>query len=294
MKIVKLKAGFGNQLFQYAFLKYLEKESKVDCYLDFNWLDIWFSNKNRHYEDIINIDLLNVTYSKINETGLKKIVYKLNKFHPRTKRYKLYLIVQGLLNPKYYFKRNHEFENYSVLSKYSYYDGYWQSWKYAEEVRNQLLSDFSCKNKLRKPIVDFIEKIVSYNSVFIGIRLGDYGNRVDHFGEFKDDYYNEAAKIIMQRVENPIFYVFSNRINEVKENFKFDFNVVFIERNLGFSDFEEFVIMSSCKHAIIPNSTFHWWAAWLIKNEEKVVVAPKKWFADNTKIDIVHPKWIKL
>ena len=52
--------------------------------------------------------------------------------------------------------------------------------------------------------------------------------------------------------------------------------------------------MASCRNAIIVNSTYYWWAAWLIDNIDKIIVAPKKWFADNSKIDIVPQSWIKI
>ena len=54
------------------------------------------------------------------------------------------------------------------------------------------------------------------------------------------------------------------------------------------------MIMRNFKHAIIVNSTFYWWGAWLIKNKKKIVLAPNKWFSDNKPIDIISPDWITI
>jgi len=58
----------------------------------------------------------------------------------------------------------------------------------------------------------------------------------------------------------------------------------------------DMVLMSHCKHNIIANSSFSWWAAWLNQNSDKMVIAPKKWFNDvsiNTH-DLIPSEWIKL
>ena len=90
------------------------------------------------------------------------------------------------------------------------------------------------------------------------------------------------------------FYIFSNDIEWVKSNMNFDQKVTYFDNKNGIDDFEELFIMASCKHAIIPNSTFHWWGARMISNPEKIVICPEKWFADNKKIDIIPPSWIRI
>jgi hypothetical protein len=54
-------------------------------------------------------------------------------------------------------------------------------------------------------------------------------------------------------------------------------------------------LMSLCKHNIIANSSFSWWGAWLNLNLDKVVVAPKCWFANpNDVSDLLPQSWAKL
>jgi hypothetical protein len=52
--------------------------------------------------------------------------------------------------------------------------------------------------------------------------------------------------------------------------------------------------MSLADHQIIANSTFSWWAAWLNRSQDKIVIAPDKWFSDNKNSQIIIPPgWLK-
>lgn len=73
-----------------------------------------------------------------------------------------------------------------------------------------------------------------------------------------------------------LYVVFSDDINWCKQHLgHLSSNMVFIEDEPYYNDF---YLMSLCKHNIVSNSTFSWWAAYLNKNKRKKIIAPKDFF----------------
>lgn len=146
-----------------------------------------------------------------------------------------------------------------------------------------------------KPItIKIMDYIQSVNSVSIHFRRGDYiGNRIHETD--KTEYYKEALNIIQSKVENPVYFVFSDDINWIRENFKTSFETHYIDFNDSESNYEDLKLMSSCKHNIIANSSFSWWGAWLNSNPDKIVISPKKWFNDDmlNYEDVIPQSWIQ-
>ena len=97
-------------------------------------------------------------------------------------------------------------------------------------------------------------------------------------------------------IEKPVFFVFSDDIEWVKENLNITFPVVYLSGIKNIKSYEELVLMSKCKHNIIANSSFSWWGAWLNTNQKKIVIAPKRWFND-VKLDttdLIPENWIRI
>jgi hypothetical protein len=141
-----------------------------------------------------------------------------------------------------------------------------------------------------------LKRVSSNNSVSVHIRRGDYVSN-PHASKFHGtkglDYYEKAVERIAETVKNPELFVISDDIEWCKENLRLPYKTTHIDGNAGFEDMH---IMSHCAHNIIANSSFSWWAAWLNTNPDKVVIAPKKWFNDesiNTE-DVVPKTWIRL
>ena len=93
------------------------------------------------------------------------------------------------------------------------------------------------------------------------------------------NYYKKAVSYIKEKIDKPIsFFVFSDNVNWCSENLNiFGLsieNITFVDYNKGENTFRDMQLMSLCKHIIIPNSTFSWWAGYLIKNPNKIFITP--------------------
>jgi len=95
-------------------------------------------------------------------------------------------------------------------------------------------------------------------------------------------------------VESPIFYVFSEDLEWVKQNINIPSNSVFVDYNPDLPSSHDMQLMSLCKHQIISNSSYSWWAAWLNQNPSKIVVAPDKWFVGDIETDIYTDYMVRI
>lgn len=179
-----------------------------------------------------------------------------------------------------------------------YLDGFWQSYKYFEDIEKVIKKDFSLKVSLENKVPELLAQITNANSVSLHIRRGDYVSdqkTQKHHGTCDLNYYTRAIDKIVEKISNPTFFIFSDDIEWVKHNLKTNYQVVYVSQP-SLEDYEELILMSKCKHNIIANSSFSWWGAWLNSNSEKVVISPTKWMNDNSvKInDLIPPTWTKI
>lgn len=89
------------------------------------------------------------------------------------------------------------------------------------------------------------------------------------------EYYKKAITIIEGKISNPQFFVFSDDINWCIKNLILK-GAFYVDGKIGKESYKDMQLMSFCKHNIIANSSFSWWAAWLNKNKSKIVIAPSR------------------
>lgn len=179
-----------------------------------------------------------------------------------------------------------------------YLMGYWQSEKYFKEAASQIRKDFTFKSTLTGMNAELSGHIVNMDSVSLHVRRGDYVSNPKtnaNHGVCSLDYYQSAIRYISEYVEAPNFFIFSDDINWAKENLRVDFPCRYIDHNQGSESYNDMQLMSLCQHQIIANSSFSWWGAWLNINPDKIVIAPKNWFANETNIQDLFPQgWVVL
>ena len=170
--------------------------------------------------------------------------------------------------------------------------GYFQTWEYYHHHRDQLIETFAPSENEENQIRLTHEVLLSHpNTVAIHVRTfnKEWASGIPFVGL---DYYERAMDLFP---EDCLFVVFSDRINWCKHHFKkIDRPMVFIE---GQDHIQDFFLMSMLKHNIIGNSSYSWWAAYLNKNQEKIVVGPSHFIqiSENTsKYNALLPEWIEL
>ena len=294
MKIVKLKGGLGNQMFQYAFAKNIEMLTGEEVKLDISAYEMR-KNDNIRRPRIFDFKIAENIASK---KQIEQICKLNHDYDLLSHQYKLSIQLENFINRDYFFRHDCSYIPIAQIYKYKYFDGYWQAWRYVDAIKDELQKEFIPKTNLSIKSSYLIETLKNQNSVFIGIRKGDYSSSWctrRKYGEFNIQYYIKSMKYISNFIANPIFYIFSNDIEWVKKNMAFDgFNICYRNKEDQISDFEEVLLMASCRHSIIVNSTFHWWGAWLNDYPKKIVIAPDKWFANGWKDEIIPPDWIKM
>lgn len=290
MKIVKLKGGLGNQLFQYSFARLLGETTNEEIKLDYSS----YKTNNNDKVRLPRITNFNIRLESCNEIELSKILYFRRIGLPNSLMYKAAIWFESKFNDSYFLSPR-GYVDPNIIKEYSYYDGYWQSIRFINPVKHLIIKELTPKYEISQKTKDTLSYFQENNTVFIGIRRGDYLKEKELYGSFDSSYYIKAMDYISCYVKNPLFVVFSNDIKWCQTNMNWGrYKPMFRIEEEQTNDFEELLLMSNCKHAIIINSTFHWWGAFLIKNREKIVCCPKKWFYNTADIDIYPDQWIKL
>lgn len=287
--------GHSNQLFQYAFGRQLAEKHQTNLYLDLSWFDqIDKGDTKRDYElgvyplkaTIIDTSLLNVVESE--RASAKD---KLLRLSGRDKR--IWTVAQ---------RGNSFSKSYLRTPDNSLLIGYWQNEKFFPHVTKQIRQELEPKEAPSKDDRHLIDLMRSSESIWIHVRRGDYltNPNANKFHGVKDKAYftsafNKLESILGDEAKKNIqVFICSNDIDWCKNNLKFEYPTHYFSNKLGSEDMR---MAKHCKHDILSNSSFSWWGAWLNNNPNKIVIAPKKWFADdkaNRESNIVPKSWIRI
>ena len=290
MIIVKLKAAWATKCSNTLWgADYLLKETSL-LKIDLSW---FYGQEKRRFE----LDQFNTPSS----LKLPEIYYLLPPFSRNLKIRKEYIKLDKLLleRQRFYFKEDliGIFDARILRIKGpKYLDGYWQSEKYFDSIKDIIRADFKLKKPLSVQDLSIAEEMrANPYSVSVHIRRGDY---VSDYKTIRahlictPDYYSETMNLMKAKLGNKtVFYIFSEDPDWCKSGVDYpsDFRIISDGKR---SSSEELVMMSCCRNAIITNSSFSWWGAWLNSDLNKIVIYPKKWFYNHNAPDIPLPNWL--
>ena len=260
-KKIFITGGLGNQMFQYAFfLSFKEKgiKTKINTFS--------YTNSTIHN----GLELERVFDIKVppKENKIAYLWHKfIYKFCPKGIVYKDKIMT---FNPRVY------------ETKCLYLRGYWMNEEYFKSIEELIRTTFTFHHIDNENYL-LANIIRNNNSISIHIRRGDYLlNSI--YNVCDENYYRKAINLMCEKVNNPIFYVFSDD-PEWCANFitRFNINYQIINSNQGKNSYKDMYLISNCNHNIIANSSFSWWGAWLNKNKSKIVIAPSRWWTNSKK-----------
>ncbi|MBE0625144.1 MAG: alpha-1,2-fucosyltransferase [Burkholderiales bacterium] len=173
--------------------------------------------------------------------------------------------------------------------------GYWQSERYFDDISDRIRADFTLRQPLSGANAGLLELARSNDSVGLHVRRGDFvslENAAQMHGLCSVDYYRRAMDLVRSGNPRCRFVVFSDDPQWARAELPLDRSTVFASGN-ELSPEQDLALMSACKHHILANSSFSWWAGWLGYSPGQIVIAPTPWYA-NPKMDardLVVSRW---
>lgn len=288
--IVDLSGGFGNQLFQYAFGRAVQEKNGIDVFYNDEYFhaqekinERWNSNGIYHSNNLLSIFNLPVAYA--DKSHLEYIKKKNSSFFsacPPVKFFRRILKLPVIVNGEIIENCPQRFyPQFLKKSPFVHYVGLFQNEKYFKDIEAIIRKEFTFPqfDENDDYNISMVKKITACNNpVFIHVRRGDY-LKFD-WQITNTDYYKKACDFLKKKVPDAEFFVFSDDINFIKNEFDIGYPFEIVE-NVNFMngvDYKDMQLMTYFKHAVIANSSFSWWGAWLIQNKNKIVLAPKPWF----------------
>jgi hypothetical protein len=289
MVIVRLIGGLGNQLFQYALGRHIAEIHKTILKIDISAFEtyklhkytLWPFNIRENFATPEEVKALTERRQGAFERLMARIVRRPPRPAPTyIQERELFCFDPDILN----------------LPDGVYLEGSWQNDKYFKDIEEVIRREFTVKTPQEGRNLELAGQIGECDSVSLHIRRGTYLKPPysEVHGTMKLEYYLRCVESLTQRVEEPHFFIFSDDSEWARDNLRLSYPATLVDHNDDKKDYEDLRLMSQCKHNIIANSTFSWWGAWLNRNPEKLVFAPKRWLrsdAYNTK-DLMPNEWI--
>lgn len=282
MIVVRLQGGLGNQMFQYAFGKALEKlgdETVLfeatsfadDCLRDLA-LRVWRVDLPLLVED--ELVRMPRRYGGQGYLSLLSCRAPLNKISERPLGF----------HPRYLRPR-----------KYSLMAGYWQDERFFAAAADEVRAHFRPADSVTKETADVVRRIESTNAVAVHVRRTDY---IGHptLQVCDEQHQSRCLDQLLSEVTGVTAFVFSDDLKWCRQHLRPACPTHYVGHTTGATAHEDLWMMSRCRHHVIPNSSFSWWSAYLKEDPSGQTFAPATWYTDPTYLghNVAPARWRKV
>lgn len=289
--------GRGNQMFHYAVARARSLDLGVPLGLDLRWFDHgkWEYELGRYA--VAGRPLTEGEAERWLPTPIFNQYFGFNRrrWYERVgNRLRLGIVSAGRRRLIHYHGMDY-FERAARAPDGSYLMGNWENERYFERHADVLRRDLVCRTPLSGVARVLANRMANAGcAVALHVRRGD---KVDHTGGIcGSDYYRAALDYLQRRVRDARVFVFSDDLAEARRLLAHQPDLIFADEFGATEDWEDFELMRRCRHLIIANSTFSWWAAWLAAAPDKIVIAPEIWHLDQPEASarVVPAHWTRL
>lgn len=314
MIVSNIMMGLGNQMFQYAAGRSLSLHLKVPLKL---YTHSYSRYHLRKYE-LENYFEMTPEIAAAQDLQLFNLSHPVrdgwNYFFPNNRirglpyeekqsvklLYEIFYLFKPPHTRNVYEERKASFDsNFFKAKSPIFLKGYWMSYKYFQHCEDIIKKDFTIRPELIAHLSGICTEIQTTESIAIHVRCTDRKTpeNISQYGEIPYKYYERGIEYIQQhRGKNVHLYVFSDDEKMARKYIPNNLPVHFISNLITKDPIEDFYLMTQCKNLIITNSSFSWWAAYLTKSENPIIIAPLKWANNNmyNYEDIHYPGWVKI
>jgi hypothetical protein len=291
--IVRLKGGLGNQLFQYAAARGIAERNGAPLYLDAH---TGFASDAfaRHFR----LNHFAIHAAVLSEEECRHVLdtsYLSRRFRSYRERCLIRYLGRAFDPFTYRLKVGRDV----VL------EGFWQSERYFRHVTSALRRELTVVTAISAETREIMGRIRTEGGVAVHIRRlhgysahgtrveGKYGGEAAHMS--LAEYYRRSIEYIRGVRGSISAYVFADSPEWAAENVRFDCPTTYVSHNREDRDYEDLLLMATCRDHVIANSSFSWWGAWLGQTQDKIVCAPRNFSpyqGMRVLLDVYPPSWV--
>lgn len=299
---IHLMGGLGNQLFQYAFGRRLALKNRADLLLDVSGYPVCSKVDPLKSQRALELTKFNIAghvvqrdqaagpldrARRVWRKGWGRLAGVVDRFRPYYARRE---IVEPASRYFRFDRRVYDRDFQGALGV----RGFWQTEKYFQAIASLLRRELTLRDPLSPVNQKFAAAIDAATSVAVHVRHGDNANSVAaSLGVVARDYYQHSITALMQELTRPEFFVFSDDMEWARHLLSEILPAATMVHNGTAGAAEDLWLMSLCKHHVLANSTFGWWAAWLGRKPGQVVYAPRRYYQglDRPNPDLYPAEW---